>query len=95
MDDALLMGFALFLLLTMAGGFVRIVRGPTVPDRMMAALLLGTTGVAVLLLLAEALHAPALRDVALVFALLAAVTGVAFVRERAVRRNGKEPTHEH
>jgi len=47
---------------------------------MLAAQLFGTTAVAVLLLLAQATENPALRDVALVFALLAAVTAVAFVR---------------
>jgi len=58
----------------------RILRGPSEADRMLAAQLLGTTTVAILLLLAEAMGQPALRDVGLVFALLAAVTVVAFVR---------------
>ncbi len=47
----------------------------------MAGQLFGTTAVAILLLLAQALGQPALRNVALVFALLAAVTVVAFVRK--------------
>jgi multicomponent Na+:H+ antiporter subunit F len=47
---------------------------------MLAAQLFGTTAVAILLLLAQASEATALRDVALIFALLAAVTAVAFVR---------------
>ena len=47
---------------------------------MLAAQLFGTTAVAVLLLLGQAAGNAALRDVALVFALLAAVTAVAFVR---------------
>lgn len=71
---------ALYLLLNLAAGMWRVLRGPTDPDRMLAAQLFGTTAVAVLLLLAQAGGAPALRDVALVFALLAAVTAVAFVR---------------
>lgn len=58
----------------------RVLRGPTAADRMLAAQLFGTTAVAVLLLLAETSGVAALRDVALVFALLAAVTAVAFVR---------------
>ncbi len=58
----------------------RVLRGPTAADRMLAAQLFGTTAVAILLLLAEAAGSAALRDVALVFALLAAVTAVAFVR---------------
>jgi len=71
---------ALFLLLNVMAGMVRIARGPTAPDRMLAAQLFGTTGVAILLVLAEAMHMPALRDVALVFALLAAVLAVSFVK---------------
>ena len=71
---------AVLLLLTLAAGLWRVLRGPSPADRMMAAQLFGTTAVAILLLLAQALHQAALRDVALVFALLAAVTVVAFVR---------------
>jgi multicomponent Na+:H+ antiporter subunit F len=74
------LGFALFLLLNLVGGLLRILRGPTRADRMLAAQLFGTTGVAILLLLAEASGRAALRDVALVFALLAAVNTVVFVR---------------
>ena len=71
---------ALFLLLNLGAGMWRVLRGPTAADRMMAAQLFGTTAVAILLLLAEAAGSAALRDVALVFALLATVTAVAFVR---------------
>ncbi len=77
---AIFLGFALFLLLNLLGGLARILRGPTRSDRLLAALLFGTTGVAVLLTLAAALERPALRDVALVFALLAPVNTVVFVR---------------
>jgi multicomponent Na+:H+ antiporter subunit F len=75
-----LMAAALFLLLNVVAGLVRIARGPSPADRMLAAQLFGTTGVAVLLVLAEALQQRALRDVALVFALLAAVLAVTFVK---------------
>ncbi|MEO1199569.1 MAG: monovalent cation/H+ antiporter complex subunit F [Pseudomonadota bacterium] len=74
------LGLALFLLLTLFAGMWRILRGPDDADRMLAAQLFGTTAVAILLLLAEAMDTPALRDVSLVFALLAAVAVVAFVR---------------
>jgi multicomponent Na+:H+ antiporter subunit F len=80
-------GLAVFLLLNLVGGIVRILRGPSRGDRMVAAQLFGTTGVAVLLVLAEAVRLPALRDVALVFALLAVVNTVAFVRGAAVARD--------
>jgi multicomponent Na+:H+ antiporter subunit F len=76
----LLLGVAVVLLAALLGGIVRIVRGPTRADRMLAAQLFGTTGVAILLVLAQATSAPALRDVALVFALLAALNAAVFVR---------------
>lgn len=72
--------FAAFLLANLLAGLVRILRGPSPADRMLAAQLFGTTGLAILLVLAEGTGAAELRDVALVFALLAAVAVVAFVR---------------
>ena len=69
---------ALVLLLTIVAGLIRVVRGPTAGDRMLAAQLFGTTGVTVVLLLAFASRAPRLLDLAVVFAVLAAVVGVAF-----------------
>jgi len=71
---------ALFLLLTLMAGVWRALVGPTTADRVLVIQLFGTTAVAILLLLAEAFGHKALRDVALVFALLATVTAVAFVR---------------
>lgn len=71
---------ALVLLGTLVAGIVRILRGPTPADRMLAAQLMATTAVAVLLLLSKGLGLPALVDVALVFALLAALAAVALVR---------------
>jgi multicomponent Na+:H+ antiporter subunit F len=76
----LTLALALFLMLNLGASMWRVLRGPTAADRMLAAQLFGTTAVAILLLLAEASGGAALRDVALVFALLAAVTAVAFVR---------------
>lgn len=76
----LYLGLAVFLLLNLLAGMWRVLRGPSAADRMLAAQLFGTTAVAVLLLLAQALDRAPMRDVALVFALLAAVTAVAFVR---------------
>jgi multicomponent Na+:H+ antiporter subunit F len=76
---AVALGAAALLVATVLAGLVRVVRGPTPADRMLAAQLFGTTGVTVLLLMAEPLDMPAARDVALVLALLAAITTVAFV----------------
>ncbi len=73
-------GYALFLLLTVAISLIRVLRGPTSGDRMLSAQLFGTSGVGILLLLGRGMEMPALWDVALVFALLAAVAAVAFVQ---------------
>lgn len=83
------LALALFLLLNVMAGLLRIVRGPAPVDRMMAAQLFGTTGVAVLLVLAEGLTAPDLRNVALVFALLAVLAALAFVRASGMEGRGK------
>jgi multicomponent Na+:H+ antiporter subunit F len=76
--EQLLWLFALFLLANIAAGLARVVRGPTAEDRMVAVLLFGTTGVALLLVLAEALDSPSIRDVAFVFVVLAATAVVVF-----------------
>ena len=79
---------ALVLVLTLCGGLVRVALGPTPSDRLMAAQLMGTTGIATLLVLAEVVHVPALVDVAVIFALLAAVAVVAFTsRSQSTRDN--------
>ena len=70
---------AALVLATIALGLLRVERGPSNGDRMLAAQLLGTGAVAVLLLLARATDAPALLDVALVLALLASVANAVFV----------------
>jgi multicomponent Na+:H+ antiporter subunit F len=78
--NGFLLSVALFLLLNIVAGLLRVWRGPTSPDRMLAAQLFGTTGVTILLLLAEGLSLPPLRDVAIVAALLASIATVVFVR---------------
>ena len=76
---------ALVLLVNMAAGMVRLVRGPTAADRVVAAQLLGTVGVGTVLLLAAGLGNPALVDVALVLALLSATTSIVFAAVQGVR----------
>jgi multicomponent Na+:H+ antiporter subunit F len=68
------------ILATVALGLVRVLRGPTAIDRMLAAQLLGTGGIGVVLLVAAATERPAAVDVALVLALFAAFAAVAFVK---------------
>jgi multicomponent Na+:H+ antiporter subunit F len=80
---------AVFLLANLLVALLRIVRGPSAADRLLAALLFGTTGVAILLILADGGGGAGLVDTALVFALLAAITGAAFA-QRAWRREKKE-----
>jgi multicomponent Na+:H+ antiporter subunit F len=70
-------------LATVALGLVRILRGPGDADRMMAAQLLGTGGIAVLLLQGAGRELPAAVDVGLTLALLSAFASVAFARGAA------------
>jgi multicomponent Na+:H+ antiporter subunit F len=74
-----LLAAAGFVMAMVALGLVRILRGPDDADRMMAAQLLGTGGIAVLLLVATALGASAIVDVALLLALVAVFASAAFV----------------
>ena len=71
---------AVFVLAMVALGLVRILRGPADADRVMAAQLLGTGGIAALLLVGEATGEGAIADVALTLALLAAFASIAFVK---------------
>ena len=75
-----LLGAASFILAVVAVGLVRILRGPGEADRMMAMQLLGTGGIALVVLTGVATEQPAMSDVALTLALLAAFAGLAFVR---------------
>jgi len=77
--SVLLPALVVFLLLNLVAGLWRVSVGPSAADRMLSALLFGSTTVAVLLLLAEWQQVPALRVVALLFVMLAAIVSVAFV----------------
>lgn len=71
---------AAVILATVAFGLARILRGPRDADRVMAVALIGTGGVAALLLAGVAARVPSVVDVALTLALLAAFASVAFAR---------------
>lgn len=71
---------AVFVLVMVALGLVRILRGPGDADRLMATQLLGTGGIAALLLLGAATDTDAVIDVALTLALLAAFNSFAFIK---------------
>jgi multicomponent Na+:H+ antiporter subunit F len=72
----------LVILLSISAGLARIFRGPASADRLMAAQLTGSGGVAVLLLLAAAMAQPAILDVALMLGVLAVFASVGFVNWR-------------
>ena len=86
-----LIAVAVVLLLTLIAGLARILTGPARGDRMLAAQLFGTTGVAILLILADALAMPALRNVALAFVLLALVNAAVFVQTANEAGSDREP----
>jgi multicomponent Na+:H+ antiporter subunit F len=70
---------ASFVMIVVAVGLLRLMLGPTNADRMMAGQLLGTGGVAALMLLAVARRSFAVIDVALALAVLAAFASLALV----------------
>lgn len=76
---------------TVAGGLLRILRGRGDAERMMAAQLLSTGGVAVLLLAGVAADAPSVFDVALILALLAAFAAIAFVKKGSASEMPEDP----
>ena len=78
--EAGLLVLAFVLLLTIAASLWRIHAGPRQVDRMMGAQLIGTSGVALVLLLAAATGDPEKLDVAIVLALLAAFAALAFAK---------------
>lgn len=86
----LYLGLAVILLLTIGLGLGRVLRGPTATDRMLAAQLFGTTAVAILLLLGQASASHAIQNVALIFALLTAVSALTFVRRTSIDNGAEE-----
>jgi len=71
---------AIAILLSVLGGLIRVFKGPTRADRMLAAQLFGTSTAAILLLLGWSTDRLYLCDIALVFAILASVATIAFVQ---------------
>ena len=78
------------LMISLGLGLVRVFKGPSIEDRMMAVQLVGTGGVALLLLFGPLLGVSWNVDVALVLALLAAVSVAALTRREA----SSEPGHD-
>lgn len=82
---SVLIGVAVVLALNLFAGLARALRGPRAADRLTAALLVGSTGTALLVVLSAATGAPALRDVALVLVVLASLVVVVFVGDDVTR----------
>jgi len=78
---------ALILLATVTAGLVRIFIGSGRVEWLLALQLLGTSAVAVVLLLAHGMQMPGLRDLALLIGLLASILAVAFVRYSGIDSN--------
>lgn len=83
----LMPALVLFLLLNLLAGLWRIHAGPSTADRMLSALLFGSTTVAILLLMQAWLQRPGLDIAALIFVMLAAVISIAYVAIDRGRRD--------
>ena len=77
-----LLAAAAFVVTMVALALWRVLRGPGAADRMMATQLLGTGGIAAVLLLGAATGEDAAVDIALTLALLAAFASFAFVKAK-------------
>jgi multicomponent Na+:H+ antiporter subunit F len=75
----LLLAVAGLIVLAVAVGLARVLHGSDDAEKLMAVQLLGTGGIAALLLIAYATDVPGVEDVALGLALLAPFAAVAFV----------------
>ena len=86
----LLLAASGLILLAVALGLARVLRGPSEVERLMALQLLGTGGIAALLVVAYATNVPGVDDVALGLALLAAFAAIAFVNVLEVEQGETE-----
>ncbi len=82
-----LLAAAGLVMITVVVGLVRILRGPGDAERVMAAQLLGTGGVAALLLVGVARGRTAALDVALTLGVLAVFASIAFVKGAALAQD--------
>lgn len=69
--DIFFISVSVFLLLNIGLGLFRVWRGPSVADRLLTTQLFGTTGIAILMILAGYLEQPTLLNVAITFNVLA------------------------
>jgi len=88
--NELLLAASGLILLAVAIGLALVLRGPGDVERLMALQLLGTGGIAALLVVAYATNVPGVDDVALGLALLAAFAAIAFVNVLEVEQGETE-----
>jgi len=86
----LLLAASGLILLAVALGRALVLRGPGDVERVMALQLVGTGGIAALLVIAYATNVPGVDDVALGLALLAAFAAIAFVNVLEVEQGETE-----
>ena len=84
--DVLLAAAAAFVATSLVGIY-RILRGPTMPDRVIAINVIGSNVVIVIVLLAAAIGEPGALDIALVYALLNFLLSIA-ISKFSVERGG-------
>ncbi|WP_318570289.1 cation:proton antiporter [Salinigranum marinum] len=84
--DVLVAAAAAFVVASLVGVY-RIVRGPTMPDRVIAVNVIGSNTVIIIALLAAAIGEPGALDIALVYALLNFVLSIA-ISKFSVERGG-------
>jgi multicomponent Na+:H+ antiporter subunit F len=80
-----LLAASIFILATVAVGLIRVLRGPGNAERMMAAQLVGSGGIASLLTAGTATGVSAATELALTLALLATFASIAFVKKGTPR----------
>jgi multicomponent Na+:H+ antiporter subunit F len=85
--EEILLAAAIGFVLTSLVAVYRIVRGPTMPDRVIAINVVGSNVVIVIALLAAAIGEPGALDIALVYALLNFLLSIA-ISKFAVERGG-------
>ncbi|MCO5063878.1 MAG: monovalent cation/H+ antiporter complex subunit F [Rhizobiaceae bacterium] len=88
-----LLSVAVFLLVVVGAGLLRLLRGPSAADRIMAVQMLGTGGGAICLLLAVATRNSAIFDVALTLGLLAVSAVAALSLAEHSRTGGESDDH--
>lgn len=92
--NEVLLASAVLVLAAVAAGLARVLRGPGNTERIMAAQLLGTGGIAALLLFGAAAGSGSAIDLALMLALLAAFATIAFVKKGTTQEHPQDLTDE-